>query len=423
MIQSERQLGVASSQLRKLGEAHVAVETKLEAQHSWIVELEANALKSQISEITAEINEYNMLKSGELGFAEQYALADLPTVLVKARIARGISQTDLANAIGIKPQQIQRYEATAYMGASLSRLIEVSEFLEVRISGSFSTDVKQTSSLFSWGRLEDVSWERFPIKEMTKRGWFEFDDQVGPEVAAQTFFERSAGKQFATALHRKKVRSGSVPNEYSLLAWQARILGLAREKISAGKVAEFAWDDSWLRRLVELSSREKGPLAARDFLAEKGIALVFERHLQGTHLDGAAMLSELGNPVIGLTLRFDRLDNFWFVLFHELAHVFLHLSDGLHFDFFDEDASKSTDELEVQADAFALEALIPQEGWEKCLSRFSTSKEAVVLDAENLGVHPSIVAGRIRKERSDYTILNDLMGQNEVRSMFEGNGQ
>ena len=52
------------------------------------------------------------------------------------------------------------------------------------------------------------------------------------------------------------------------------------------------------------------------------------RHLPGTYLDGAAMLSAFSQPVVALTLRYDRLDNFWFVLFHELAHVFLHLRRG-----------------------------------------------------------------------------------------------
>ena len=65
-----------------------------------------------------------------------------------------------------------------------------------------------------------------------------------------------------------------------------------------------------------------GPVKARELLASKGVTLIIERHLPGTYLDGAAMLAENGNPVIGLTLRHDRLDNFWFVLFHELSARF-----------------------------------------------------------------------------------------------------
>jgi HTH-type transcriptional regulator/antitoxin HigA len=154
-------------------------------------------------------------------------------------------------------------------------------------------------------------------------------------------------------------------------------------------------------------------------LAEKGIALVIEPHLSGTHLDGAAMMAEAGYPLVALTLRHDRLDNFWFVLFHEIAHIYLHLFDSTRFDFFDEDDGAELDPIEKQADNFALNTLIPEDKWELCLSRFSLSAEAVLLDAKNLRIGPSIVAGRIRKERNNYTILNELVGQKAVRSQFE----
>ena len=75
--------------------------------------------------------------------------------------------------------------------------------------------------------------------------------------------------------------------------------------------------------------------------------------------------------------------------------------------------------IEAKADKFALEALMPEQLWDQCLSRFALSEEAVRIDADNLGIHPSIIAGRIRKERGNYTILNDLVGQGQVRLQFE----
>src|SRR5262249_27718573 len=155
----------------------------------------------------------------------------------------------------------------------------------------------------------------------------------------------------------------------------------------------------WLPELVRLTRREDGPVHARELLAEKGIILVVERHLPGSYLDGAAMLAEGDTPTIGLTLRYDRLDNFWFVLMHELGHIFLHLFDGLRFDFFDEESADDSDAIEAEADKFALDALIPEDLWDQCLSRFAISEEAVRIDAETIGVDPGIIAGRIRKER------------------------
>ena len=80
-----------------------------------------------------------------------------------------------------------------------------------------------------------------------------------------------------------------------------------------------------MREVAQLSVYEDGPRRAQQRLAAHGIALVIERHLPRTHLDGAALCLLDGRPVIGLTLRYDRIDNFWFSLMHELAHVSLHL--------------------------------------------------------------------------------------------------
>jgi HTH-type transcriptional regulator/antitoxin HigA len=319
----------------------------------------------------------------------------------------------------MKPQQVQRYEATDYMGASLSRLIEISKALGVKASGSFEGPKQASGSVFAWGDADDVVWGQLPYKEMIKRKWFDLPRGANPIECVKEYFLQAAGPQFATVFHRKKMHSGNVPNEYALLAWQARILERARSKIQAGGIGTFELDDQWLPELVRLTKQKDGPRRARDLLAEKGIVLVAERHLPGSYLDGAAMLADCGTPVVGLTLRYDRLDNFWFVLMHELGHVFLHLFDGLRFDFFDEEGGNDGDAIEAEADTFALDALIPKELWDQCLSRFALSEEAVRIDAEMIGIDPSIIAGRIRKERSNYTILNDLVGQNRVRSQLE----
>jgi HTH-type transcriptional regulator / antitoxin HigA len=418
MIYSDKQYGASSVQLSTLLEALAATRDRVSDQ-AWLQQAEIDALKSQITDIEAELTEYDALKSGQVSFVKHYSLEELPRVLVQARIAFGMSQTDLAEKLGMKAQQVQRYEATEYMGASLARLIEVSRALGVQASGSFKGPKKTDGSVFAWGDSDDIVWGQLPYKEMIRRKWFDLPRGADAVETVKQYFLQSAGPQFATALHRKKMRSGNVPNEYALLAWQARILERARAKIEGGGIATFELDDRWLPDLVRMTKRSDGPARARDLLAEKGIALVVERHLPGSYLDGAAMLDDGGVPVVGLTLRYDRLDNFWFVLMHELGHVFLHLADGLRFDFFDEESASDSDAIEAQADKFALDALIPEELWDQCLSRFALSEEAVKFDAESIGIHPSIIAGRIRKERRNYTILNDLVGQGMVRSQLE----
>jgi HTH-type transcriptional regulator/antitoxin HigA len=409
---------VSNAELAKLKAALLTTEGR-EVEQEWLKQAEIDALKSQIAEIESELAEYDLLKSGQITFSKTYALEDLPRVLVQARIAAGMSQTDLATKLGMKPQQIQRYEATNYMGASLAKLIEVSRALGVKASGTFEGTKQPGGSMFVWSDADDIVWGQFPYKEMIKRRWFNVPRNANPLEKVKEYFLNAAGPQFATVYHRKKIHSGNAPNEYALLAWQARVLERVRSLAEHGDLGEFKLDDSWLPELVSLTRRSDGPKRAGRLLAEKGIALVTERHLPGSYLDGAAMLSDGERPVIGLTLRYDRLDNFWFVLFHELGHVFLHLFDGLHYDFFDEEGASDTDSIEAEADKFALDALIPEELWNQCLSRFALSEEAVRIDADALGIDPSIIAGRIRKERSNYTILNNLIGQGQVCSQFE----
>ncbi len=415
MIFSDRQYVISKEQSAKLRAALERVRTD-STKHERFRDIETNALQSQIAQIDREIADYKLLKSGSVAFAESYALTDLPRILVQARIAQGLSQTDLAERLGMKPQQVQRYEATEYMSASLARLIEVANVLKVRVSQSYSSErAPAESSLFAWSSPDDVDWTRFPLKEMAKRGWLRGNDLV---EAARQYFLDVAGPEFATAFHRKKVRSGNAPNKYSLLAWQARVVEVAQEDMADPQFGDFELKDAWLSELVSLTRRKSGPRLARELLRKNGIALVIERHLSGTYLDGAAMISPLGAPIVALTLRYDRLDNFWFVLFHELGHVFLHLYSSMRLDFFDEEGTNDADGLEREADTFALNWLIPNDTWRQCLSRFALTEESVRIDAVNLGIDPSIIAGRIRKERNNYLILNELIGMGMVRSQL-----
>lgn len=417
MIYNDRQLKTSKSQIDNLFKALEQLPTDSD---DWLIKAQRDALQSQLSDIKSEVADYEIAKEGRVNHSENISLSSLPKVLIHARIGKGLSQKDLAEQLGMSQQQIQRYEASGYMGASLARLTQIAEALEVTLQ-EFRTSGKQESSnmIYSWENETGINWNKFPIKEMIKRGWFTLKQKSSAISAVKEYFNLAAGPQYVSALHRKKFHGGNRPNEYSLLAWQARVLEKAKLVVEEENIPEFDHDERWLKELVSLSMQENSPIKVKDFLASKGVVLVTERHLSGTYLDGAAMLLDSGNPVVALTLRHDRLDNFWFVLMHELGHVFLHLFDSLKMDFFDEEDDSEDDELEREADNFALDNLISSDGWNMCLSRFSMTEETVRMDAENLGVHPSIVAGRIRKEYNNYTILGDLLGAGSVRYLFE----
>jgi HTH-type transcriptional regulator/antitoxin HigA len=127
-------------------------------------------------------------------------------------------------------------------------------------------------------------------------------------------------------------------------------------------------------------------------------------------------------PVIGLTLRHDRLDNFWFTLLHELGHIFLHRDRGLYEGFFDEEGALSLDELENEADKFAESSFVPNEVWRKSFVRFTKAKEQILQFAKERGISGAVVAGRIRRERRDWNLFNDLIGQGSLRKLMSSAG-
>ena len=265
---------------------------------------------------------------------------------------------------------------------------------------------------------------RFPLAEMVKRGWFPgFQGTVAEakhqlEDLLNSFVGVLGPDALIPAFNRQRVRIGGRQDEHALTAWRIRVATLAlRETLPAYSPGVVRND--FLRELARLSYLDSGPMLAREFLNKCGIHLICERHLPKTHLDGAALKLPNSSPVVALTLRYDRLDHFWFTLFHELAHVALHLDTDDREAFFDdltEDGKK--DKVEKEADKMATEALIPEKEWKA--ARLSTRSLPVSVKsfAERLRISPAIVAGRIRYEANDYSVFKQLVGAGKVRALF-----
>lgn len=217
---------------------------------------------------------------------------------------------------------------------------------------------------------------------------------------------------------RRRVRRGSAHDDHALWAWQARVRQLVEVQELGAYDAE-AMSLDLIRAVVCLSGLDDGPVQARRLLTKTGIGMVVLHYLPGTHLDGAAMVRHDGHPVVAVTLRHDRLDNFWFTLAHELAHVVLHLAKGDTSIFMDDlEATPSTDTREKEADSLAADSLIPTEEWRRSKVVQAPTDTNIRELAVRTRVHPAIVAGRIRFERHNYRSLNHLVGRRMVRRLF-----
>jgi HTH-type transcriptional regulator/antitoxin HigA len=183
------------------------------------------------------------------------------------------------------------------------------------------------------------------------------------------------------------------------------------------------WDAETVKELRGLSRFDVGPRLAQRFLEDRGIVLDIVPHLSHTRLDGAAMIREDGTPIIAMTVRHDRVDNFWFTLFHELVHVLRHLrttSDGTTQDAFldDLDVEAGQSKVEGEADALAREMLVPEEAWKASACRFVAVPVAVKDLAREVGVADAVVAGRVRWEKRNFRLLSSMLGSGTVRSLF-----
>ena len=128
MIKNERQYKITRAQAARFSNALESLRQRADTDdslHPLIVKAQEDALSSQLEDLDAELREYESLKAGEFQMDSLKVVADLPSILIKARIAQGLSQKDLAERIGLKEQQIQRYEATDYASANLARIKEV----------------------------------------------------------------------------------------------------------------------------------------------------------------------------------------------------------------------------------------------------------------------------------------------------------
>lgn len=236
--------------------------------------------------------------------------------------------------------------------------------------------------------------------------------RAGESVAQ--FVARALGPQAHEAHFRKTrtERTNAKTDHGALVAWCAAAAIRAEDECLSGAKRRPRVTDA--RHIARLSRREDGLRLVRAELRNLGIILVCLEHLPGTYLDGAALRRQSDNaPVIALTLRHDRIDNFWFTLLHEFIHVTRHLKQQRTV-ILDDLEVGSVEQIEREADEGARDALIPPEIWIRHNSPDMQIEEAIRA-AEHAEVHPAIVAGRWQREHSDYRRFAKLVGHGAVR--------
>lgn len=249
-----------------------------------------------------------------------------------------------------------------------------------------------------------------PVAEMIKRGWLDADNirnvpQV--ETALAKFFGVGSVNEIEILPHAAKKTETSTPATPAQLAWLYRVKEIASEMI----VAKYS-PHAVLNALPLLHNLISAPEEARKvprILAECGIRYVIVETLSSAKIDGVCFWLNDMSPVIGMSLRYDRIDNFWFVLRHEIEHVArLHGKHAIMLDAELEGERAGTgdtvSEEERVANEAATEFCIPRKKMDSFIARkspFFYERDIIGL-ANVLQIHPGLIAGQLQHRTGRY---------------------
>ncbi len=346
--------------------------------------------------------------------------------------ARGWTQDDLAKILSRPAKTVNQIitgkkQITPDTAVELAQAFDTSPELWLRLESTYRLSLapKEKEPIAKRSRLYSLA----PVKELWKRKWIQSDpkgDVYALEKEICDFFSISSVDETPDIPFAARVSDKGSSNVSSQMAWACRVKKLASEMhtspYSSRKLREA------LPTLPQYSPNKKAVTELPEVLSRLGVRLVFVPHLLQTRIDGAALWLNRTTPVVSLSLRYNRIDSFWFTLMHELAHIVRgHRKDLAIIDNRlvgnDRQAPDVKNEEEKEADALASEWLIPAKAMAKFVRETKPyfSRQRIECFANELGIHPGIVEGRLQFERRvPYSHLRVLL--ENVKGVIRADG-
>lgn len=364
---------------------------------------------------TLEAEQLDILSSLIKSYEDEHYYIDAPSAVESIKFVmeqRDLEAKDLEVFIGSKGR------VSEVLSGKRGLSIDMIRSLETGLGIPAKALIKKADNFDDTGY---ESWNERVFGEMSKRGYFQGIDSSATDKASllKLFFESINRPATVGALLKQSSYRTSTGDRSALAAWAGFVIKEADRIDAPSQLSEI--DEGFMLQLAKLSASPDGPLRAQAALLEKGIKLIIEPAFPKTYIDGATIFTE-ETPIIGLTLRHDRLDNFWFTLMHEVAHVILHSDDDKIDIFYDElyeTKDINPDDKEMRADALAAESLVPFKTWENSAAHLVPSEITFNLLAKDLNVHPSIIAGKYRHDNKDWKAFSDIVKDSKVRHIFE----
>jgi HTH-type transcriptional regulator/antitoxin HigA len=335
--------------------------------------------------------------------------------------ARGWTQEDLARILGKPFQAVNaiinaKKEITPETALALGKAFGTSAELWLNLEAAYRLDKARAKPRDPYVARRARLYTLAPIKELQKRGWIKKTDNIDQlEAEVCRFFElKSIGDE---PILRMAARRGG-PNEpltSSHIAWAFRAKHLAARK--SARAFDRVRFKELLPGLVRRSAEQDGIRRAFEDLTEAGVRVIKLEKLRKTKIDGAAFWLDSASPVVALSLRYRRIDYFWFTLMHELAHIREEKIAEGHMDSeLGETRTSETKESasEHKADSLASNWLIPQRALDTFVrkNRPFFGRKAIETFARDRGIHPAIVVGRLQHAGTiSYSHLRTMLGK------------
>lgn len=328
--------------------------------------------------------------------------------------ARGWAWEDLAEITKISRRQIGSLIAgtsgiTANTATAIAQAFgqEPTTWMNLQIMYELAHAAKKDRDI---GRRAKI-FDRVPVRELRRRGWIQKTDDVDELESEICSFLRigSVGEEFSLKVAARKSTEYGTENG-AQIAWYSRARQLA-ESIAAATFKQARLEDWLTEGMRPLLAYPEDTRRVPKILAELGVRLVLVETLPQAKIDGVAFRLSDGSPVVALSLRYDRIDNFWHNLIHELVHI--KYGDESPIDV-ESDDHGSQPAIEDRANDEAADYLIPREKLQSFIRRMNKLyyQAKVVQFAQANGVHPGIAVGQLqRRKELDYSQLRKLLAK------------
>jgi HTH-type transcriptional regulator/antitoxin HigA len=314
----------------------------------------------------------------------------------------GWTQDELAQVLGRPIQTINaiiqgKKAVTPEMALALAAAFGTTADLWMQLESQFRLSLinVDTNPIVRRMKLYDYA----PIKEMIRRGWIKIADSVEEqERIVCEFFEINSLDESPHILSAMRKSSSSTALSSSQMAWCFRARRMARTMPMA------AFDDRQMRSLKrDLRILAAYPAEAKNVpqvMADNGIRFVVVEHLSGSRVDGAAFWLDEHSPAIAVSLRLDRIDNFWFTLMHECSHIDHHDALSIDTEMGQEERVQPLmkEEIEKRADEEGAASLVPPAELNSFIRRLGPiyAEPNIVQFAHRIKMHPGIIVGQLQ---------------------------